>query len=270
MSDWLLNLPVLGMALIVFLAIYLIAGGVYLVVTKLAVTEWARAFKAVSPGILSPLGILFALLVGFIAVEVWNNFDKAKTAVAAEASALRAVVLLAGTFPQEQKIHLNDLINRHIEVAANEEWPEMAQQRATLSPFPTALISALHYALAIKPADESERTAQPEMVRALHTALEARRQRIVISESTVGVVKWIGILLQGLCTLVAIAMVHSDNRRACAMSLTLFATGIALSVLLIAAYSRPFTGANSVGPQLLQQVIASERGPTAGIAPIPF
>ena len=87
------------MALIVFVATYLIAAGVYLVVTKLAKTDWARAFKAVSPGILPPLGILFALLVGFIAVEVWNNFDKAKTAVATEASALRAVVLLAG-FPR--------------------------------------------------------------------------------------------------------------------------------------------------------------------------
>lgn len=53
------------MALIVFMATYLIAGGVYLVVTKLAVTEWARAFKAVSPGMLPPLGVLFALLVGF-------------------------------------------------------------------------------------------------------------------------------------------------------------------------------------------------------------
>src|SRR5262249_28038266 len=89
------------------------------------------------------------------------------------------------------------------------------------------------------------------------TALDARRQRIIISESAVGAVKWVAILLQGLCTLVAIAMVHSDNRRACAMTLTLFATGIALSVLLIAAYSRPFMGENSVGPELLKQVIAS-------------
>jgi hypothetical protein len=64
-------------------------------------------------------------------------------------------------------------------------------------------------------------------VRALHTALDARRQRIVISKSAVGAVKWTAILLRGLCTLVAIAMVHSDNRRACAMTLTLFATGVA-------------------------------------------
>ena len=152
MAGWLLSLPVSWMALIVFLGTYLIAGGVYLVVTRLALTEWARAFKAVSPGMLPPLGILFALLVGFIAVEVWNNLDKAKAAVATEASALRAVVLLAGTFPQEQKTRIHTLINRHIDVAVNQEWPE--NQRATLSPLPTALIGALHDALAMKLADE--------------------------------------------------------------------------------------------------------------------
>jgi hypothetical protein len=53
-------------------------------------------------------------------------------------------------------------------------------------------------------------------------------------------------------------MVHSDNRLTCAIALTLFATGIALSLLLIAAYNRPFTGEISVGPDLLKQVITSE------------
>jgi len=258
LTDWLLNLSVSWKAFLIFVINYVIAAGVYLVVTKLARTEWARAFKAVSPGMLPPLGILFALLVGFIAVEVWNNFDKAKAAIASEASALRAVVLLAGTFPQEQRTRIHASIKRHVEVAVTQEWPQMAHQRATLSLLPTALIGALHDALAIKPADDSERSAQPEMIRALQTALDARRQRIVISESSVGAVKWVGILLQGLCTLIAIAMVHSDNRRACAMALMLFATGIALSVLLIAAYSRPFTGENSIGPELLKQVIANE------------
>src|SRR5262249_27123664 len=99
MVDWLLNLPLLWMAVVVFAATYLLAAGIYWTVFRLAMNDRARAFKALSPGMLPPLGILFALLVGFIAVEVWNNFDKAKVAVASEASALRAVVLLAGTFP---------------------------------------------------------------------------------------------------------------------------------------------------------------------------
>ena len=63
-----------------------------------------------------------------------------------------------------------------------------------LSTLPAALIEALHGTLPLKPADGSQRTAQPEMVKALHTALDARRQRIVISQSTVGTVKWASIL----------------------------------------------------------------------------
>jgi hypothetical protein len=258
MGDWLINLPLPWMALVVFIASYLTAGGVYLIVTRLAVNERARAFKAVSPGMLPPLGILFALLVGFIAVEVWGNFERAKAAVATEASALRAVVLLAEAFPEEQRTHIYGLINRHIDESVNKEWPGMAQQRMTLATLPTALIEELHDALVLTPADDSQRVARPEMIKALHTAMDARRQRIVISEADVGAVKWAGILLQGLCTLIAIAMVHSDNRLACGIALTLFATGIALSVLLIAAYSRPFTGQLSVGPELLKQVIASD------------
>ena len=264
---WLLNLPLPWMAVIVFAAIYLFAAGIYWVVTNLAVNDRARAFKELSPGMLPPLGILFALLVGFIAVEVWGNFDKAKAAVATEASALRAVVLLARTFPEEQRTRINALINRHIEDAVNKEWPAMAQQRASLSILPTALIEELHDTLALKPTDESQRTAQLEMIRALHTALDARRQRIVVSETRVGAVKWAGILLQGLCTLVAIAMVHSNNRLTCGIALGLFATGIALSVVLIAAYSRPFTGEISVGPELLKQVIASESAESAAPQP---
>jgi hypothetical protein len=108
-SDWLLNLPVVWMAVVVFAATYILAASIFWVVTALAVNDRARAFKAISPGMLPTLGILFALLVGFIAVEVWGNFDKAKVAVASEASGLRAVVLLAGTFPEEQRsrIHLD-------------------------------------------------------------------------------------------------------------------------------------------------------------------
>jgi hypothetical protein len=211
---------------------------------------------------LPPLGILFALLVGFIAVEVWNNYDKAKLAVVSEASALRAVILLAGVFPEEQKTRIYALIDRHIEDAINKEWPAMARQQATLSTLrANALIEALQDVLALKPANDSQRTIQPEMVKALQAALDARRQRIVVSQSTVGTVKWAGILLQAVCTLVAIAMVHSDNRLTCGITLTLFATGIALSLLLIAAYSRPFTGEISVRPDLLKQVLISGAAP---------
>jgi hypothetical protein len=87
--------------------------------------------------------------------------------------------------------------------------------------------------------------------------MEARRQRIVVSQSSISSVKWVAIPLQGMCALIAIAMVHGDNLLTCAIALTLFAT-VAISVLMIATYTGPFTGEISVGPDLLQQVITSE------------
>jgi len=53
--DWLFNLPVLGMTLVVLAAVYAATAAIYLLVTRLAVGERARVFKAVSPGMLPPL-----------------------------------------------------------------------------------------------------------------------------------------------------------------------------------------------------------------------
>jgi len=258
MGDWLLNLPIPWMAVVIFAATYLIAACVYLLVFRLAVGDRARAFKAFSPGMLPVLGTIFALLVAFVAVQVWNDFDKAKLAVATEATALRAVDVFAETLPDEQRTQLRALMNRHIEETVNREWPAMAHQRLTLASLATHLVEAQRLTVLMKPQDDSQRTAQREIVGALHRALDARRQRIIISQSEVGPVRWAAILLMGFCALIAIAIVHSDNRLTCAIAVALFATGFALSSLLIAAYSQPFTGAISVKPELLQEVIPTE------------
>ena len=98
MTEWLINLPIIWMALVIFLGTYLVAAAVYLIVMRLAVNDRVRAFKGLSPGMLPPLGILFGLLVGFMAAQVWSDFERAKLAVGTEASALRTAILLAGSF----------------------------------------------------------------------------------------------------------------------------------------------------------------------------
>jgi hypothetical protein len=255
MGNWLLNLPVPWMALVIFAAIYLAGGAILFIVMRLAVNDRAKSFKALSPGMLPPLGILFALLIGFTAAQVWGDFEKAKLAVATEASALRAVVLLSPNLPPEQNTRLHALLSQHIDTAVNQEWPAMAHQQVDLTAMPSHLIEALKVTLSVAPADEGQRTAQREIVSALERALDARRQRIIVSQSGVSSVKWLGLLLQAFCTLIAIAMVHSDNRLAAAIAVGLFSTGIALSILMVASYSRPFTGDISVGPDLLKQVM---------------
>ena len=57
MSDWLHGHPVLWMAILVFGITYLVTAGIYALITVFAVGERARSFKAVAPGLLSPLGV---------------------------------------------------------------------------------------------------------------------------------------------------------------------------------------------------------------------
>ena len=255
MSDWLHTLPVLWMALLVFGFTYLVTAVIYAVVAILAVGKRARSFKVISPGLLPPLGIIFGLFVAFTAAQVWTDNEKANAEIDREASALRNIVILATAFPRESEAQLRELIRRYIADAVTQEWPMMAQGTATLRAIPGVLAEALRATLALTPTSEGQKTAQRQIAAALETALDARRQRIIISQSQVDLLKWACLFLQAVCALVAIAMVHSDDRLASIIALGIFATGVAASMLLILTYDRPFTGEISIRPDPLLQVM---------------
>jgi hypothetical protein len=258
MSDWLHNLPVPLMALAIFAFTYLLAIAIFAAVTTLATGERAKSFNAISPGMLPVLGIIFGLFVAFTAAQVWNDNERASAAVSREASALRAVVLLGAGLPAEQEGRLRDLIRDYVEQVAKVEWPMMARQEASLRAAPTALAEALQLVVSMTPQGPGQQTAQREIITALGSALDARRQRIIVSQAEVNLVKWWCLYLQAICELVVIAVVHSYNRLASGIAMGLFATGVAASVLLIAAHDRPFTGQISIGPEPLLQIMPGE------------
>ena len=255
MSNWIHGLPVALMALVIFGTTFLATAVICLAVFRLATGERARAFKAVSPGLLPVLGVIFGLLIAFLAAQVWGDVDRAKSAVNHEASALRAVVLLAAAFPGEPEARLRELVSRHVREARTVEWPAMAHQQATLTMVPGALAEALAVAMALPASNPGAVTAQREIVTALQNVLEARRQRILVSYAGVDWVKWAALIIQACCTLTAIAMVHSDNRLTVGIATGLFATAAAVCLVLIVSHDRPFVGQLAVTPAVLLQVL---------------
>jgi Protein of unknown function (DUF4239) len=253
-TDWLHDLSVLWLALVVVAGTLLVTAAICLVVLGLATGERGRAFKAVSPGLLPPLGVVFALLVGFLAAQVWSASDRAKTAVSSEASSLRSVVLLAGEFPGAPETQMRALVRRHVQNAVDEEWPEMAHQDATLAVVPGPLADLLQLALALRPEQPGQTVAQQELVTAVENALDARRQRIIVSESSVNGAKWGAVIALAILTLFGIAFVHSDSRLGAAIAMTLFASAAAVCVVMIAAQARPFAGPFAVEPTDLVEV----------------
>lgn len=254
MVHWFLDLPVVWMAVTIFVVTGLGTSLIWLVITRLAVGERARAFKVISPGLLPVLGVTFALLVGFMAVGVWSDADRSRAAVAAEASALRDTLHLSAAFDENTRAEIRRLLHQHVEQAVHVEWPAMSRRAATYSTS-APLFAALQFTLSLSPATAGQGIAQQRMAAAVERALEARRQRIIISQGGVNGVKWFALIMIAAIALTGIALVHADNRLAAGIAMSLFATAVALAVLLIASHDRPFTGEVSVRPDVLLQAI---------------
>ncbi len=254
MSDWIHGLPVGLMAVLIFAATYGVAGLLYAIVFRLARGDRVREFKGVSAGLLSPLGVIFGLMVAFLAAQIWGDVDRANAAVNREASALRAVVLLSPSFPGAPGERLRALVRQQINDAERVEWPAMARKQASLTMIPKPMAQAIQITVTLKPEGPGQVVAQREIVTALESALDARRQRILTSHSEVNWVKWMVLMIQAICTLLTIALVHSDNRGSARIALGLFATAIAVCILLLLSHDRPFTGQLSVKPVVLLQV----------------
>jgi hypothetical protein len=256
MGDWLLNLPVLAMGVVILALTYLGTAVIYLVIDRLAQNERNRvAFKAISPGMLPPLSVVFALLVGFLAAQVWSDSERANSAVNREASALRDAILVAGALPPETELQLRQLIRTYILNTTTKEWPEMARGSATLTLAPPRLTEALVLALSLPATTPGQQAAQRALATSLQTVFDLRRERIILSRSSVNWVKWSVLLGQAAIMMVAIAMVHCDNRLSNKIILGIFATSVAVAVVLVAAHSRPFSGQISVRPTYLLQVM---------------
>ena len=65
MPAWLHGLSLFWLVAFVFGVAVLVTAAIYAVVISLSTGERGRAFASVSPGLLPPMGIIFALVVGF-------------------------------------------------------------------------------------------------------------------------------------------------------------------------------------------------------------
>jgi hypothetical protein len=120
-------------ALVVFGLSYLGTALLFILVTSAAPHGWARDFKFIPAVALTPLVILLAVLLGFLASRAWANFDRAEGYVRQEADALHQTLLMAQALPPNIQTRLRNAISAHVKAVEEEEWPAMARQQQEIS-----------------------------------------------------------------------------------------------------------------------------------------
>lgn len=215
---------------------------------------WGPAFRAVSPVTLTPLSIVYGLLTAFLAGDVWPHFERAQGAVGVEAMALHEAVVVAEALPLHMRNALRDDVRHHIDSVVREEWPAMEKRRQNLQQ-PATLDRAFMDLLSENATQGTQQLAQRHVLEAVEVALDARRQRILLSQASVGSTKLSVLVVLACLVLGTIAIVHAGNRRAQAITVGTFAAATAAALIVILVYDRPFGGGGiSIEPTALIEV----------------
>ncbi|WP_458760058.1 DUF4239 domain-containing protein [Afipia sp. TerB] len=220
----------------------------------------ARKTQSLS-GVVAPffgsVAILFALLSGFLASDVGERNRQAYRAVQAETGELHNVYTLSIASASDMR-SIRAALKAYVNSAISEEWPAMADGRT--SPRTDLLYDdLLKEVSAPSIAGESGNAVHAALLNATIRLGTARNDRLALAADHTNDLKWIMVILLGLFTQVAIALVHMERPRAFMASLALFSGAVVVTLGIIALQEYPFYGAFQISPAPLQTLpISSE------------
>ncbi|CAK0747520.1 DUF4239 domain-containing protein [Azospirillaceae bacterium] len=214
-----------------------------------------RAFRGVSPPFLSVIGVLFALNLAFLANDTWIAHDRALNAVYKEAGSLRSIELLTRTLPPELRGPVDAAMRGYVQLTVTEEWPLLARRQSSAGALARlegmlSLLSGHAVASALNPNVHRLMLEQVVDVRAM------RELRIVLSQTHINPLKWMGVAFLGLLTMIAIAMVHVDQPpRGEILAILLFASSAAPTAAIVLVQGNPYQAPAAVTAEPLAKLL---------------
>ena len=97
-----------------------------LIVRRLINVEVLERHNEVAGFIYAVIGVVYAVLLGFAAVTVWEGYDRAQAAVEREADDLADLFRDAQTFPRDTRTEIENQIRNYVGLVVEKEWPAMA------------------------------------------------------------------------------------------------------------------------------------------------
>jgi hypothetical protein len=78
------------------------------------------------------VGVAYAVLLAFVVISVWQDYEAARSTVESEANELAGIYFLADRFSEPDRARVQDLARSYARAVVEEEWPLM--ERDEMSP----------------------------------------------------------------------------------------------------------------------------------------
>jgi hypothetical protein len=200
------------------------------------------------------IGVLYAVLLAFAVILVWERFNAGENVVVAEAGAAATIYRLAGGVGGEEEAALRDEITAYLQAAITQDWPAMERGRA--SPAVTQAVNRIYATvLAFHPADRRASVVFAEILHQLDMLTQARRARLVIASAGIPAILWLALFVGAAVTIGFTFFFGTGNLRTQALMTGMLALLIASQLWVIVAIDRPFTGTVRVQPHALAAVL---------------
>jgi Protein of unknown function (DUF4239) len=252
---WLETQETLVIVLIVFAFCYLLAALILVGLAILSRSPIAGALHVTTPAMLTPLAVIFGLVIAFLATRVWGNLDHAQAYVVEEASGIRDAVLVSSVLPSDTRDALRKEIGNYLHFVDQVDWPAMLRGQEGLHQTPSGLPEALTILLSFVPQQPGQQLAQSRAVAAIEQVLQARRKRILLSEAVISLPQWMVIIVLDALVLFTIGTVHAGRYTTAAVNMAIFSTAVASCIVLLMINDRPFnSGGIVIQPSALHEL----------------
>jgi hypothetical protein len=202
--------------------------------------------------ILAVIGVVYAVLLAFVAIGTWERFNQAQARSYEESEALATVYRDAESFPDAAP--LRAMLRAYVRSVIDDEWPRMRSgQRGRAS---NALLEALDRHVRHLPVGSvAAQDVHEQMLSAMDTALADRETRLTIDFIGINGIMWI-VLVAGAYITVAFTYLFGFERT---VMQQLMIGGLSLMIglvlFLVVGLDYPFRGSIAVGPDAFRNLL---------------
>lgn len=224
----------------------------YVTLEKLTTNNEIAGFK------FATVGVLYAVLLAFAIILVWEKFSDAETMVAQEAGAAETIYRLSsGLGDAARKEQLRGALTAYLAVAVADDWPAMDRGEAEGSGSVRQALDELYAALLTAPlAQGGDASLVSEILHQLDLLTKARRARLVAAQGSVPGVVWVVLFGGAAVTVTFTFFFGTRSLPAQTLMTAMLCVLIFFELLAIVMIDRPFSGAVKVEPQALADVLA--------------
>ena len=250
-----------------FWSLLLVAGlpalavGGALLVRRAVGPEVLARHNDVAGFIYAVIGVVYAVLLGFTAIIVWEQFRRAQEGVELEANALSDLYRDSRVFPAGVRLEVAARLRDYTRLVVEEEWPAMAEGEASSRTWDAYNLVWRTYH-EFRPEDDHQRIWYGESVQRLNQLGDQRRNRLLALNAGVPGVMWAVLLGAGAVTIAFTFLFGTRDPRAQSLMTGALAITIGIVLLGILAMQQPFAGITRIPPEAFEQVQAILEMPT--------